>query len=340
MAIVKSKPSIKKPVASTAKKPAATAVVKSAPKTAAAANQKLKAAVKKSFDPAGLGEYQSIWEGTEPAERGEFGDIPDGKYSARIEEAILDTGKNGDKLQVKWTLSITGPTHAKRKVWQNTGLMDEMGIQMTKGNLKVLGITIPADITDLTNVLAEAEGAEVEINLVTKEGKGANAGKEFQNVYVNKRIDGVETATAEEQPAAEATGDGEWAGKSVKFTHDDVEYTGTVVKDDGVNAEVAVDGQDDHWELALEILEEVEPTAEVAPDDFVGQYVSFEVDGEAKAGDVVGVDKDGNLQVEVDGEEWGVGVADATITEKPKAKAPVKKAAPAPVKAGPKVIKR
>ena len=322
MAIVKTKPVVKK-TAVVAKKaaPAAKPVVKSAPKTAAAGNDKLKGSVKKTFDPAGLGNYQDVWAGTEPAERGEFGDIPDGKYQARIDEAILDTGKDGDRLQVKWTLSIVGPEFANRKVWQNSGLMDEKGIQMTKGNLKVLGIEIPEEITELPDTLDQVKNLVVDIALVTKEGKGANAGKFYQNTYINKLVteDGA-TAPAGEKAAAETEASDDLTGKHVTFTHEKVEYDGTVVRimEDGENAEVEVDGEKDHWELPLSMLTEAEAPAAVDTNDFVGQYVEFTSDGQAFAGDVTGVDKEGNLVVVVNGEEWGVGVEDVMIAEKPK----------------------
>lgn len=321
MAIIKQKPVAKK--AATVVKKAAPAPAKSAaPKTAAASNSKLKGSVKKTFDPAGLGAHQDVWAGTAPAERGAFGDIPDGKYDARIDEAIVDTGKEGDRLQVKWTYTITGPEFANRKVWQNTGLMDEKGIQITKGNFVTLGITPPDEITELPEVLEQVKNLPVEIALLTREGKGANAGKFFQNTFLNKLKDAGDDAPSvvEEKTSRETIEDGEWAGKKVKFENDGVEYTGTVVKNDEENAEIAVEGEEDHWEVPVSMLEEVEVDAAPAvdPNDFVGLFVQFSSDGKIYQGDVTGVDKTGNLIVVINDEEWGVGVEDVTVIEKPK----------------------
>ena len=76
-----------------------------------------------------------------------------------------------------------------------------------------------------------------------------------------------------------------------------------------------------------------EPTTAVTADDFLGQFVQFETDGQTLQGKAADeADKNGNVEVDVEGDGvYAVEPADLTIVEAPTPKKVVVKKAAAKV---------
>lgn len=279
--------------------------------------------------PEALKAAAGLWKETPTPPPNSFGDIPDGPYEAEVEGAVVESGgKNRDRLQVKWTFRIKGPTHANRLAWSNTGLQDPQGIEFTKRYIATLGLPETKEIEDLPQALALAKGKRVQIQLKTKT---TDAGT-FQNTYLNKALDEAAATgeTATEQAAS-------FVGKKVKFVDgDNNEIIGTVKAQNGDALSVDDEGGET-WEVGvadISIVDESEaaaPEAEAAPDtsaEMVGKSVTFKDDQNKDiTGEVVSTDGEGNLGVKVGDEEWQVPASECTVVEpKPAAtKGPVKK---------------
>lgn len=282
-----------------------------------------------------------VWKSTPAPEPGSFGDIPDGKYQAAIEEAVIENGgKNRDKLQIKWSFRISGPSHAKRMVWMNTGLADDKGVEYSKKAIQTLGLALPDEIEKLPDVLAQAVGAAVELALITKPGKNAQGVEQmYQNTYMNKRLDvEVNKGPAE---AASTTESVSFMGQSVEFD----DGTGTKVRGKVVlhnGDEVTVqDAKGEDWGMTVADITIVNepppppPANTTAPaggadgKDLVGKTVEFlDADNRKMTGVATALDAEGNLTVKVGEEEWGVPAAECTAVEAPKGpvkKGPIKK---------------
>lgn len=260
----------------------------------------------------------AAWKSTPTPEPNSFGDIPDGKYQAKVEEAIIENGgKNRDRLQVKWSFRITGPTHANRLSWMNTGLGDEQGIEFTKRALATLGMSIPEEIEQLPEILGKAVGMAVEINLRTK----TNDNGTFQNTYLNKALNADDTAAAAEATGA-TTETVSLVGKLVEFDVDDkTKAKGKVTSQTGETVTVTVE-KDGDYEMTVADVSIVEEKAPAEPEKpktdpaMVGKTVKFKDDaGKDLTGKVVGTDGEGNLNVQVGDEEWGVPESECTVVE-------------------------
>lgn len=306
------------------------------PKSSVKRSMPAKSGVRKTHTPKSLSSLQDRWENTPVPEVMKRGILPEGTYQAVIEEALLD----GD--QVKFVYAITEPEEfAKRKAFKTMNLGDDEGIGMSilKGDLAILNVEMPADLeSDLPETLASL--SDVPVELFNRVKFNEKYGKEFANVFLNKRLDSAEdTSTVEEND--DTPTDSEIAeGVTVSFKDGKKVIEGTVIKVEDEKVTVDVDGEE--WEVELNEITMVEtpapvkksPTKKAAPvvednDDWVGKTVEFESDGETMSGSVTGVDNKGNLEVEVNGEVWAVDPAECTEAQ-PK-KGPVKKVA-GPVK--------
>lgn len=270
-----------------------------------------------------LKDYQNAWKKSEAADLAQFGTLPDGKYEGVIEEALFDGG------QVKWTVTVSSPPDFEgRKAFLSHGLEPEQQPYL-KGTLKLLGVDVPEDIEDLPEVLHGLQGTAVEINVRTKWNEKHQ--RDFTNAYFNGVLEDGEPGEEEEVVTTTEDEDEEGVelevGSMVSFESDGEELTGEVTAVNEDTATVLVG--DDEWDVEFEELspaeeeaEEEEPEEEEEEasegEDMVGKTVEFDYEGDMVQGKALRLDKDGNLEVEVNGEEWVIDPAEVTVVTKAK----------------------
>ena len=122
----------------------------------------------------------------------QFESIPDGKYQAQVEAVELTRTMKGDPM-LKWTLKVVGPSHAGRKLWRNNVMASPENRSWLKKDLYACGLRLerlselPANLDRLLDIRLE----------VTKKTRRGDDGKEYESVFINKRLKTAEEALAE-----------------------------------------------------------------------------------------------------------------------------------------------
>lgn len=310
--------------------------VKKGPKKGSAGGKGGGAVAETGLTQDSLKASAGLWKSTPTPEAGSFGEMKDGKRQAVIEEAIIENGgKQRDRLQVKWAFRITGPTDAGRMAWMNTGLGDDKSVEFTKRALVTLNLPVPDEIEKLPDILAQAEGLPVEINLVTKPYTNPTTGTttDYQNTYLNKRLD-VAAAPAAGQPAAskEAVS---FVGQHVEFDgENNAKLTGKVDSQAGDTLQVK-DAAGEIWEMTVADVRIIQPPAPPADKpkaaasapgpDLTGKTVEFDNGEGTKVSGVVLSMAGENCNVKVGNEEWEVPAAEVKEVVAGPAKRTIKK---------------
>lgn len=287
-----------------------------------------------------LRDMSSIWDTIAAPDVETLGEIPDGRYRARIEDAVVELGgANKDRFQARFSLRIIGPTHEGRMVWRTNGLANDKGIEFMKRDLVVIGVDVPEGSEELPEALAVCQDKVVEIRIKNVEGDTGV----FQNVFINKVVDEDEEPAEEEEENEEAGTDQDTVGmlgQTVSFTDDGgAEVTGEVQEEVG-NKLTVVDESGNEWEVNTDDVtlvedEETEGEAEeeeedenserkVSPKkkafdpahagDLLGKQATFtDEEGESVTGKVVGVLPDERLEIRAGKDTWEVSYAECTM---------------------------
>lgn len=117
-------------------------------------------------------------------------DLPDGKYSVRVERVTLETSRKGDPM-LRWDLIVLAGAFAGRHVFKNAVITDAT-LMYVKSDLKLLGLEL-GRLSDLPVRLEELLDQQLEISRRTR--------GEHTNVYFNKLLPPPEGAP---HPAPEA----------------------------------------------------------------------------------------------------------------------------------------
>lgn len=114
-------------------------------------------------------------------EEPEAGEIPDGKYQARIENLEITRSKTSGNPMLKWKLRIIAPQCAGRILWRNSVLRnDPESLRWIKKDLATAGLRV----TRLSELPAHVEhviGRFVEIAKATR--------GEYESIYLNRLIE-------------------------------------------------------------------------------------------------------------------------------------------------------
>lgn len=105
-------------------------------------------------------------------------DVPDGKYTARVERVELKNSQQGNPM-LAWELRITGGDCDNRMLFRNNMLVTEQNLAWLKTDLGRCGMEL-AKLSDLEDRLGELLDITLE---VTKKTKG-----EYSNVNFVKRV--------------------------------------------------------------------------------------------------------------------------------------------------------
>lgn len=123
---------------------------------------------------------------------------PDGEYQARVHSFDFHDGKSG--LALRTQFELLAPSNMGWKVSTFHPLEQADRLRWTKSHLKMLGVEAHS-FEELEAALPKALDQVCDVVLKTRK---ANNGKEYQNLYVNRVMNGV-TASAEEPPPHEDT---------------------------------------------------------------------------------------------------------------------------------------
>ena len=113
-----------------------------------------------------------------------FEPVPDGKYQVFVDQVELVRTMKGDPM-LKWALKIIGPTNQGRILWRNNVLGRPENVKWAKKDLYTCGLKLerlselPANLSRLLDVRLE----------VTKKTRRGDDGRDFDSVYLNKRIE-------------------------------------------------------------------------------------------------------------------------------------------------------
>jgi hypothetical protein len=131
----------------------------------------------------------------------QFESIPDGKYQTQVEAVELTRTLKGDPM-LKWTLKVLGPTHAGRKLWRNNIMASSENIAWLKKDLYSVGLKLerlselPANLDRLLDIRLE----------VTKKTRRGDDGRDYESVYINKRIKTADEAQGSSSKTNDALG--------------------------------------------------------------------------------------------------------------------------------------
>lgn len=127
-----------------------------------------------------MNELEQMW-GSATVEKkqiGEYDNLPDGKYQAKIETVRFTRTKTTDLPMFSWDMILVSQ-HAGRHVFHNRVLRDADSMKWAKQEFTNLGLEANS-ISELTSKLDEILDAVIEIQLKTK--------GEYQNCYINKMV--------------------------------------------------------------------------------------------------------------------------------------------------------
>ena len=153
------------------------------------AGSKKKKKSRKSDVAGMLASLQKDWKKSEPRKIG--APVPDDSYPARILSAVIEESKASGRLQVKWELEIADGDYEGRKVLKFSGLETKDNLSFLQGDIETLELAIPERISDLGEVLEEAAGLLVEINVRTRD--------EFTNIDFVELLEDEEGEKEEEE---------------------------------------------------------------------------------------------------------------------------------------------
>jgi chemotaxis protein histidine kinase CheA len=270
---------------------------------------------------------------------GNFVELPDGRYTARLSSAKLGESGNG-RAQIAFGWVIADGEYEGKTAYNYQGIQSEDNLFYLGRDLVRLGYELPDSLSDLPEILKDIEKTKPMgvINLKTK--------GEYQNLYIRKIFDSMEEDgdddTTEDEDAEVETDETEEETDETEESDDDAEASDDDAEEESDDAEA-----DDDAEESDEAEEE---DAEEESDDdgdevelTEGMRVMAETAKGREAGEVIEIlEKEGKVRVKLDNDKIvKVGVdrievepeeEEAPAPKKKAAAAPAKKAAPAPVK--------
>jgi len=141
-----------------------------------------------------LTEYDDAFGRERPEERGDFEEVPDGKYEVTVEKVELTQAQSTGNPMIKWMLRINGPRFTNRVLWRNS-VITMNTLKYVKTDLHLCGI----DLEKLSNLPLPLERL-LDLRLsVTKKTKGEN-----ENIFFNSRIDNGQTPNKSGQSAGDS----------------------------------------------------------------------------------------------------------------------------------------
>lgn len=128
-----------------------------------------------------------------------FGDIPDGKYNAKIDSATVNKAKSSGRLQVSWVIKIAEGDLVNRTIFKHDGLDNPQSMGYFSQGINRLGEDVPESLTEIPAMIEGLVGTFCEITLKTK--------NDNQNCFFNKAVDDDAIDAGELDEVPEENGD-------------------------------------------------------------------------------------------------------------------------------------
>ena len=145
---------------------------------------------KQSID---LAQFDDDFQNEATEERGDFENVPDGKYQVAVEKVELTQSSTGNPM-LKWTLRILAPRFINRFLWRNS-VFTQNTLKYVKTDLHLCGLDLDR-LSELPKFLDKLLDVKLE---VTKKTKGDN-----ENIYFNRRIETAGGANRYQREAEDA----------------------------------------------------------------------------------------------------------------------------------------
>ncbi len=126
-----------------------------------------------------LSQFDDDYRGEQAEARGDFENVPDGKYQVNVEKVELTEAQSSGNPMLKWTLRVIAPKFINRLMWRNS-VITHNTLRYVKTDLHLCGLDLEK-LSDLPKNLQKLLDVKLE---VTKKTKGDN-----ENIFFNRRID-------------------------------------------------------------------------------------------------------------------------------------------------------
>jgi hypothetical protein len=107
------------------------------------------------------------WSKVTPTQSG--ANAPLGEHECRIESAVIENAKSSGRLQINYGLSVIDGDFEGRKFHKYAGLDTDDNLDYAMGDLEALELEVPDDPEDLGEVIEEAVGLEVLVQVTQSE---------------------------------------------------------------------------------------------------------------------------------------------------------------------------
>lgn len=145
-----------------------------------------------------LASFDEQWESIDVDPSGNVR-LPDGIYQVLLDSTLIDESKEGGKVLWKITFKVLTGQHAGRLIFYTNVLNDPDRLQYVKQDCYRLGFPI-ARLSDLPRQFEQMLDLKVEVRLKTN--------GEYQNCYIQKRLDDVDGGALQQQPNRGGRGQG------------------------------------------------------------------------------------------------------------------------------------
>jgi hypothetical protein len=143
---------------------------------------------------ARLAAMEKAWKGADApkadGEKNAYKPIPDGEYQARVDLFTFHESKKDGSLSLRTQFEIIGPDRIGAKVSTFHDLEKPERLKWTRRHIEDLGLNVHS-LEELESALPSALDKVCDLALKSREVNG----KKYQNVYLNRVLNGV-TASA------------------------------------------------------------------------------------------------------------------------------------------------
>jgi hypothetical protein len=134
-----------------------------------------------------MSNVNDLWKSEPTPEVSSGGELPDGKYTVKVNACVEKETKETGKPMIAWDMVVVeGQPYARKHVFMNRVLDAERkeSIGWAKSDFKKIGIDADA-LPDIQSCCTAALDRVIEIQVKTR--------GEYTNVYVNKMVDVADT---------------------------------------------------------------------------------------------------------------------------------------------------
>jgi hypothetical protein len=147
-------------------------------------------------DPTDLTQYDDDFEAAEVPEGLSGDSVPDGKYRIAVDTVEFKTSKTGN-VYLGWQMTVLAGPHKGRKIFHRNMLGSKENLSFLKKDLHTCGMTDIRKLSELQSRLPDLLDIVLDVQVKTK--------GEFQNVYLNARVEEQSSTTPSTKAPAHKT---------------------------------------------------------------------------------------------------------------------------------------